>query len=223
MYKILFIDEQKEDIDNFKDYVEEKDLQGEFIVESLLPMENEDEMIEMVFSLKADAIVTDFMLNEYKDSIDFNVPYNGATLVQKILSEREEFPCFVMTSFDDQAVGQSEDVNLVYIKGILHGSEKDTKAKANFLDRVKSQITHYRAKVERAEARLLFLIDEAQKRRLDAQEEEELISLDSFIEKALDKTSAVPKVSKKESELSHLAELLAKVDALTVKLDNKNG
>lgn len=219
MYRILFIDEQQEDIDSFKDYIEEKDSEGVFEVLATFPLENLDQMAEEIFSLHVDAIITDFQLNEMKDSISYNVPYDGAELVQRILEEREDFPCFVLTAFDDEAVGRTEDVNIVYIKGILHGTEKETKAKANFLDRLKNQIIHYKAKLEKAEDDLIKLITKSEKKKLDATDEEELLRLDSLIEKSLDKKHTLPKIAKNSAVSESLSELMKAVDDLKKKLD----
>jgi CheY-like chemotaxis protein len=219
MYKILFVDEQQEDIDSFKDYIEEKDLEGIFEVHDKYPLESLESMIEEVMSMHVDAVVTDFRLNEYKENIDYNVPYDGAQLVEGILAEREDFPCFVLTSFDDEAVGKSEDVNIVYIKGILHGTEKETKAKATFLDRLKNQIIHYKSKLEKAELRLVELLEKSKAQELDALEEEELLRLDSLIEKSLDKKYVVPDAVKRTTESKSLSELLRAVDELKKKLE----
>jgi CheY-like chemotaxis protein len=219
MFRILFVDEQQEDIDSFKDYIEEKDLEGQFEVLSEYPLENLDDMIDMVLNLHVDAVITDFMLNEYKEEINYNVPYDGSQLVEKIEEERAGFPCFVLTSFDDEAIGRSDDVNIVYIKGILHGTEKETKAKATFLDRLKNQIIHYRTRIDTAEKRLIELIEKGNKGELDAHEEEDLIDLDSFIEKSLNKKYALPKIIKDKDESKSLSELINAVDQLKKKIE----
>lgn len=222
MYKLLFIDEENDDIEDFIDYIEEKDLEDLFEVKSIYPLDSLENMIEEIISIHPDAIVTDFMLNEIKTSIKYNVPYNGTELVKAFSEIREDFPCFVLTSFDDQAVSESDDVNIVYIKGILHGSEKDTKAKANFLDRVKNQIIHYQVKLEKAEFRLLELIKKSENAFLDAPEKDELLRLDTLIENALDKKNNISKTAKSELQSEPLSELLKKVDELTKTLKNKN-
>src|ERR1700692_4805494 len=104
MYKILFIDEQSTDIDDFKDYVEAANTKENFTVDAEFPLEDIAEMIQLIIKHNPDAIVTDFMLNEYKENIKYNVPYNGVQLVREFISIREGFPCFVMTSFDDNAI-----------------------------------------------------------------------------------------------------------------------
>ena len=222
MFRILFIDEEQDDIDAFKDYIEEKDVDSEFEIITQYPLGSLDEMIDQIISLHVDAVVTDYMLNEIKTSIDYNIPYNGVQLIQVFLEERERFPCFVLTSFDDKAVDQSTDVNIVYIKGILHDSEKDTKAKANFLDRLKNQIIHYQKTIEDSENRLLELIKKQEADGLNAPEEDEMIYLDSFIEKSLDKRSILPTKAKVMKESDSISELLKKVDELTKKIDKGN-
>lgn len=221
MNKILFVDEQQEDIDNFKDYIDEKDLEGNFKVLSMFPLESIDQMVEEIMNMNVDAVITDFRLNEYKEDIQYNVPYDGTLLVERILNEREDFPCFVLTSFDDEAVGKSEDVNIVYIKGILHDTEKEIKAKATFLDRLKNQIIHYKLRLHNAEERLVDLLEKSKVQRLDAPEEEELIKLDNLIEKSLDKRYPLPEVVKRTKESESLSELLKAVDDLNNKLTKK--
>ena len=39
-------------------------------------------MIELIIKINPDAVVTDFMLNDAKVDIKYNVPYNGSILVK---------------------------------------------------------------------------------------------------------------------------------------------
>lgn len=218
MYKILFIDEQKGDIDDFKDYVEAANSKENISVDAEYPLEDINEMIQLVIKHNPDAIVTDFMLNEYKEDIDYNVPYNGVQLVREFMSIREGFPCFVMTSFDDNAIKESEDVNMVYIKDILHGSERKTQAKANFLVRVESQILHYKSKIQNAETEVLRLLQLRSKGKATMEEENELIRLDHFLEVSIDKKSSMPAEFKSLSNTNKLEAMMSKVDELLKKV-----
>jgi len=222
MYKIIFIDEQQEDIDSFKDYVDEKNTTEQFEVEILLPVETLEQMIQEIFANNPDAVIVDYMLNDYKELVKYNIPYNGVDVIQGLLSIREDFPCFVMTSFDDDAIKRIEDVNKVYIKEILHGKEKDTTARANFLERVESQITHYKNRIENAEKRLLELIELRRSGKADINDEEELLSLDKFLEHSIDKKSALPDEYRTLSNTDRLNEILTKVDEVLKKIDNSD-
>jgi DNA-binding NarL/FixJ family response regulator len=223
MYKILFIDEQQDDIDAFKDYVEETNTKKKIEVISEFPKEELSEMLATIFHLNPDAVVVDYMLNEMKEAIKYNVPYNGVELVQKILEIREGFPCFVMTSFDDDAIKEIADVNMVYIKGILHGSEKHVNAKANFLERVESQISHYKTKIADSEKRLIELIELRRSGKATIEQEQEMIELDHFLERSIDKKNSIPEEFKSLSNSKRLEDILAKVDELLQQVKTKEG
>lgn len=221
MYRIIFVDEQKSDIDDFLDYVDAKNTRESFEVIPEFPLEDLDEMVDLILKQNPDAVITDFMLNEYKEEVKHNVPYNGVQLVQEILSIREGFPCFVMTSFDDDAIKVSNDVNLIYIKNILHGAEKDTKAKANFLERVENQINHYKSKIEESEKKLEELVKLRAEGRAGIREEQDIIELDNFLEMSIDKRNAIPPDYKSLSNTKRLEDILTKVDELLSKVDQK--
>jgi len=223
MYKIVFIDEQQDDIDAFKDYVDETNTKSKFEVLAEYPREELDQIIDVIFSLNPDAVVVDYMLNEYKETIKYNVPYNGVDLVEELRSIREGFPCFVMTAFDDDAIKEIADVNMVYIKGILHGSEKELNAKANFLERVESQIDHYKKQLADAETRLLELIELRKKGEATIEQEQEMIELDQYLERSIDKKSSIPEEFKSLSNTKRLEDILNKVDELLQKVKIKEG
>lgn len=222
MYRIVFVDEQTDDIDAFKDYVEEKNTKEPFEVIAEYPTPELDEMIDLIFSHNPDAIVVDYMLNENKETIKYNVPYNGVELIENILDIREAFPCFVMTSFDDDAINEIEDVNKIYIKGILHKSEAEMNAKASFLERVQSQINHYRGKIDNAEQRLLELLEKRKQGTATIDEEDDIIRLDQFLEKALDKRAAIPEDYKTLSNTKKLDSILTTMNELLKKVNQNN-
>lgn len=223
-YKILFIDEEKDSFDDFLDYVEKSVRAGEIDPITQLPLEDLDAMIEKIISLNPDAIITDFNLNEKRVDIDYNVPYNGTELLETFLSLRESFPFFVLTAFDDVAINETDDVNKVYVKHILHKSNKEeaTKARATFLDRVIASINHYKSKLKKSEEDLLKLLDKKRSGETNYEEEQRIIELDSFIEKSIDKNSSIPDEYKVSSNADKLGELLSKVDELINKVNKGN-
>jgi len=186
----------------------------------MFPLEELTEMIEVIFKINPDAIITDFRLNEMKTDIDYNVPYDGVELVEEFLKYRQSFPCFVLTAFDDLAVSASEDVNKIYIKNILHNNKEESKAKAKFLDRVINQIEHYQTKIINAETELLELIKLRESGKANISDENRIIELDSFLENVIDRKSSIPLEYKKLSNDDRLSELLKKVDTLLKKVDN---
>lgn len=222
-YKILFIDEEKDSFDDFLDFVEKSHRAAEIEPLTQLPLKDLDAMIEKIIEIAPDAIITDFNLNEKKVDIDYNVPYNGTELLETFLAIRMDFPFIVLTAFDDVAIKETEDVNKIYVKHILHKSNKEeaTKAKATFLDRVIASINHYQSKLKNAEEELLQLLEKKKAGEANYDEEQKIIELDSFIEKSIDKSSSIPVDYKISSNSDRLGKLLSKVDELILKVNNK--
>lgn len=217
VYRILFIDEEIDAIDEFKDYADETTTSTQIQIIAEFPLPTLDEMIETIIEINPDAIITDFMLNEKKTSVRYGVEYNGIDLVKKFTSIRDGFPCFVMTSFDDDAVKESDDVNIIYIKDILH-SEKNSNVKASFLEKVVNQITHYQVRLHKSEEELKRLIECRRLGNATIIEENRIIELDHFLEQSVDRLSSIPKEFKTLSNTQKLEEILSKVDELLSKI-----
>ncbi len=212
-YKVLFIDEEVDQHDTFQEYMEPAtDLE----VVCSFPAASLEEMLQIIESIKPDAIVTDFLLNEHRDAINYNVGYNGAELVKAFGDIRPLFPCFVLTSYDDQAIHAASDVNLVYVKRILHQTDKcDT---ALFYMRVFEQISKYKTSIEKAQKELNILTRKRANGQTSPQEDQKLVDLDSFIEKTLGADFAIPDDMKSTSNIKKLADLVQKVDILLTHL-----
>ena len=217
MYKILFIDEEKETLEDFEDFVEAFSAKAELNAITKLPLADKEEMIELIIKLAPDALISDFRLNEMKTDIKYNVPYNGVELVEEFQSIRTDFPCFVLTALDDEAVNQSDDVNIVYVKNILHNKEEGN-AKAKFLDRVVSQIEHYKKKIENAKNELTELVKVRKAGDANIEIENRIITLDNFLEKSIDARNSIPAEFKTLSNSNRLDSILNKVDDLLNKL-----
>ncbi|WP_201339389.1 hypothetical protein [Isorropodon fossajaponicum symbiont] len=132
-YKILFVDGVEHDINRFKRYVNKNDTDKNF---ELITIMSENSLKNFMLEIKKenfDAIITDHKLHEE----NANISFDGLDLVKAILSERINFPCFVLTSFDDEAVADREDVNIVYIKGLMDESA-ESMAHSTFLDKIKN-------------------------------------------------------------------------------------
>lgn len=222
MYRILFIDEEQETFDYFLDYVDNYSSKEKIEVVTLFPLESKEETIEEIFKINPDAVITDFMLNDIKTDIRHNVPYNGVELMESLLEVREDFPFFVLTSFDDVAVSESDDVNKIYTKNILHNNKEESKAKAKFLDRVLHQIIHYKSKLEDSQKELIELIELRNSGKATIADEEKLIKLDDFLERSIDKRSSIPENYKNLSNFDRLGKLIEKVDTLLKKVDEAN-
>jgi len=218
MYKIIFIDELSEESDILMDYFETNSKEKEFEIITLLPTPKLDDLIDEIFALHPDAIITDFMLNEYKEDIDYNVPYNGVDVLNSILEHKENFPCFVMTSYDDDAIKNINDVNQVYIKDILHGAEQKTNSKFKFTDKINHQIKNYQLKIKKAEEELSVLLE---KTELNVYDQEKLENLDDFLEKATGSKNKISKKLKSQNSLNDLHKMIEQTDILIKKVKDE--
>ena len=214
-YNILFIDEESTQHDQFMDYFEH--VCPEIVPQCEFPLATVDEMLQRIEELSPDAVVTDFRLNEIRIDIHYNVKYNGIDLINAIREQREGFPCFVITSFDDEAVNGSDDVNMVYIKDILRPAAD--KAKVTFAERITRQIDKYRSRIGNARQELSVLIEKRYNGNANICDEERIIELDSFLEKSLDSYDSIPEQLKKLSNLDRLNTLINKVDNLLKKME----
>ena len=176
-----------------------------------------DEMLDLIFEKQADAVVTDFRLNEIRTYVKYNVNYNGIELIKALRNRRNDFPSFVMTSHDDEAVNDTNDVNIVYVKDLL-SPEKDV-AKVSFAQRVVRQIDKYRANIAAAKNELKALVDKRNRGEAGVYDEDRIIELDSFLEKILDAHDAIPSEMKKLSNIDKLNELIGKADEILRKLE----
>lgn len=205
-YKIAYIDEDQSDIRRFQRFS-----YNFFEVVPIIPKDSIEETCNEILENHVDAIVSDFDFAEQLSTVH----YDGTDLVSLFLKKRDRFPVFILTSYEDDAISKGEDVNIIYEKKEMDEGEQ-------FLERVKAQIEKYKHKLETDEKRLLELIAESKKRKLDALEKEELAGLDSKIEKALDKESRISNILRDDKEASELSELLKKVDELAKSLGKKD-
>lgn len=206
-YRIAYIDESDSDIRRFQRFS-----YNFFEVVPFIPKESIEETCNDILESHVDALISDFEFSEQLSTVH----YDGTDLVSLFLKKRENFPVFILTSYEDDAISKGEDVNIIYEKKEMDEGQK-------FLDRIKAQIEKYKHKLEEDENRLLFLISESKSRSLDALEIDELKILDSKIEKALDKEGHIPNILRNDKAAYDLSELLKKVDILTKKLEDKDG
>lgn len=215
-YKILFIDEEKRQQDEFADFMDHYQDRVELIC--CYPLSTLVDTIAMIDELHPDAIVSDFKLNDIKDDIKYNVSFDGSELMDAYLDERPGFPCFVLTSFDDEAIYRSHDLNIVYLKRDLHPSKDD---KITFADRIIQKIVSYQAEISNAQERLNNLMELRRNNQATSKDEQELIELDSFLERSLGQKTQVPAGMKELSNMNRLNELIGKADAILAKLEGK--
>ena len=218
-YKILFVDEVESDIRRFQRYVHKRDIDKKFNLIVEIPENTLENFMNKINNENFDAIITDHKLHEENSNISFD----GIDLVREILKDKMDFPCFVLTSFDDEAVINGDDVNIVYIKGLME-KDGENKAHATFLDKIENQIKHYRKRIKDSENELLKLVNKSNQKELNGTEEAKLLELDTFIEQSTNQKSALPEHLKGTKNLDKLHKMIDSTDELLAELrELKNG
>lgn len=215
-YKVIFIDEEIEQQNEVENYFDKYNEKIDLI--AIVPRNSIELMMQELDEYHPDAIISDFSLNEMKGDVKGNIPYNGVELREEYLKRREGFPFIVLTAYDYQAVPKSEDVNAVYVKASIFNEENEN-PKVTFGERVIYQIDHYRKNIEDKQSELENLIEKRRKGETSCAEEQRIIELDSFLERALDKKNAIPVDLKISTNSDRLKSLLDKTDEILKKLE----
>lgn len=211
-YRILYVDEVQGDRYDFQSYIELNSDAGKFQVDAIEPEEDLESFVEKINNENYDAIITDHHLGEEKPTIQ----YDGVELVEEILKFRLDYPCFILTGWEDDAVREGKDVNIVYYKGIKNLTRSDVQDhQAIFVDKIENQIIHYREKIGVLENEYNELLEKGD---LDSFEDDRLSELDTLIERMTNKTSSIPQGLKTRENLDELHKMIGNTDALIQKL-----
>lgn len=157
-------------------------------VHVLAPESTLPEMVDKLFALEIDALISDFQLSEA-----IPVDYDGEILVEAMLARRAGFPCFIQTSFDEAALKAADDVNRVYSKN----PRASAGGREQFLQRIILQIDRHRMRLAAWQAELgeLLALDRA---ALNAAQVERIVELDELIESNMGLDHSLSKQAKRD-------------------------
>lgn len=183
---IAYVDENDDARADFFTDAYQSGLFGE--VHVLAPEATLPEMIDKLFELEIDALISDFQLSEAAP-----VDYNGEILVEALLARRAGFPCFIQTSFDEAALKAADDVNRVYSKN----PKASAGGRDQFLQRIILQIERHRMRLAAWQAELgeLLALDRA---GLIAAQVDRIVELDELIESNLGLDHSLSKQAKRD-------------------------
>ncbi|MDP4490044.1 hypothetical protein QDG88_19210 [Pseudoalteromonas piscicida] len=194
-FKVVYVDEDESDRTEFRVHFIGKE-QCELIL--LHPEENIDHMTQIIIDINPDAVVSDFQLKIKEPKVQ----YNGADLISKLKREKEYLPCFLLTSYEGEAVNHAVDVNWVHDKDELipDGSEKPA-----FSVKVVQQIHVNKTIVDNLKSERSELMGKAS---LNELEKRKLIDINNEIERYLFKDEILPKELKELDGLHKLDKLI---------------
>ena len=218
MAELVYIDEQKAQAGQV---LRSAVASGEFTqdqVWAISPESTLEDTIQQVIELHCKVLITDYRLSDHKPDVEFN----GADLVRAFRDRFADFPCFVTTSFPDQAIDETLDTNMVFPKSDFLNREEARNSDLPFFKRVRKKIAEHDRQVEAAKAELERLSSQALERDLDAGETQRFIDLDGYLESVLGAQFAIERHVKVRA-LEPFDRLIGQTEELIEKIKSELG
>lgn len=208
-FKVIYVDEDPEARTDFKLNFVNKESCDLIIVHPEFEL---DDMVEFIIAESPEAVVTDFRLKDKEPQ----VTYDGVDLIKKIKEIKSKLPCFVLTSYEGEAINVALDVNWIHDKEEIHEDENDRPV---FSQKVIQQIHVNRGILERLLSKQQGLFTILQQRDLTEIEERELVELSNEIEMFIFNDIKIPKEIKSYDGLAKLDSLISLSDRLLEEID----
>ena len=213
MAELVYVDEQESQANQV---VRSAVLSGHFAqdqVAALLPEPTLEATIELILAHHCKALIADYRLSEHMAEVEFN----GADLVREYQLRFDRFPCFIATSFAEEAIHEQIDTNIVFPKSDFllpgGGSAESLDTELPFFLRVRRKVDEYGSFVETTVAEFNQLAEIGEQGELTAQQAERLVELDGVVEALRGKSVAVPKHLKGEP-LAAFGDLIGRAEEL---------
>lgn len=146
-----------------------------------------DDIVQWIEDISLNIIIIDFRLND-----SGVVSFNGNDVTEAIIKKRPHFPIIILTSYEEEAISQIENVNIVNGKCILDGEKEDQDKLDILITKVKFNIEHYKNRIDLAENRINNIIDKKLYEPLNIEEEEELTKLYMFLDEINPSDKSIP-------------------------------
>jgi DNA-binding NarL/FixJ family response regulator len=210
-YRIIYVDEEEKDRDNLAPFLSSD---GQLEVVAIHPLVLESDLISYIEEQKFDAVIIDHILY----GKDTTIKYSGADFVNQMREIKDKFPAFVLTrNREDNELDESLEPFLILTKEEL---ESDT---ASVIKTIAGTIRHYKRANKQLQSKLQELLQkrEQQHGHLDDNEIQEVINLDSEIERRLNRGRMLPDIIKESEGLKALSKTISDAQEFLDKLKNE--
>lgn len=189
-------------------------------VEFIPPLNTIEETISRLLEYDFKVLITDYRLSDHNPQVTFN----GTDLITAFRERYMKFPCFVTTSFAEEAAGELIDTNLIFPKSDFIG--QDTTSELPFFSRVKKKISEYENYTSEIESQYQIIVTKSEQQDLTSDEVEELIRLDGILESLLGNDFSMPS-HLKDKALRPFGQLIGATERLVDRIEaelltNKN-
>lgn len=181
---IVYVDENEDALEDFYIDAKKSKLFAQIIL--LKPLPHLEAMLETLQGIKFEALVSDFRLADAAP-----VDYDGAQLVDRFGEIRIGFPCFIRTSYEQEALHAADDVNTIYSK-----EDGTTQEIRPLLERVRLQVLRHRKLIDAWNEELEALLS-LNRSTLSADQVDRILDLDTKLESGLGTDAALSRTSKR--------------------------
>lgn len=206
-YKILIVDENQEQIDDFKNFIES--LSNDISVLGLSALSYDNELLEFINENEIEAVAFDYKLKENNSSFD----QNGDAYQNILLDNFENFPTFIITNNPaDSKVMKTDPFKIIDKSIINYDADKDEEVQEGIglIDKIRQSIDTYRENIASYEEELYTLIEkQSAGNDLDAAELKRMVDLDTRLENSVSKRSRIPKEWKSPAALEEITSMVA--------------
>jgi hypothetical protein len=206
-YKILIVDENQEQIDDFKNFIES--LSNDIAVLGLSALSYDNELLEFINENEIEAVAFDYKLKENNSSFD----QNGDAYQNILLDNFENFPTFIITNNPaDSKVMKTDPFKIIDKSIINYDADKDEEVQEGIglIDKIRQSIDTYRENITSYEEELYTLIEkQSAGNDLDAAELKRMVDLDTRLENSVSKRSRIPKEWKSPAALEEITSMVA--------------
>lgn len=205
-YRIGLIDDEKSVIDTVSFLNAETNfvVNNKTVVIEIVEIELNstiEDVIHEINSSDISALLVDFMLSNTRIDINFD----GTQIINELEKCRQGFPSFILTALDAEAENSFVDVNKIYSKKQYLNEIAKPQDGCVLNRRIIRQIQNYELQIEKYKEEIIEL---KSKEILTLKDEERLIELDTFIEKSIDASAAIPLSLKIPETMNTLTQIL---------------
>lgn len=175
-YKVLYIDDDPSEV---RDVIRSLERTGELEVESFVVKNGTifSELSAILDEGNFDYLLIDYMLNEKT-----GWGKDGNEVLEWFLDRYPHFPAIVVTSDEMKALQEVDNIDAEKIRS---KSDYDKDGDDSFITRIASRIKRYHMKIEEYEEALLDLKKISDERELTADEAQDYIKKDRFLQEIL--------------------------------------
>lgn len=226
-YKILIIDENKGQAEEFEAFFDNVSKSGElqnqeFDIITLTTIEDENFLFDFIIKNEIDCVAFDYKLMENNSSF-----YQQGDIYQiRLLEHFEDFPTFIITNnADDYKIINADPFRIISKKIINYNADEQDELREaiNLIDKICQLIDRYRENIQVVENDFYDLITrQNNNEELNEDELSRIVELDSKLENSISKKSKIPKDWKSPSGIEAISNLLLNSENILQELKKLN-